>query len=134
MWNIIRNYVISFIVFFIIDILWLGLIAKNIYNKYLGYIIKDNFNWIAAIIFYIIFIIGIQFFVLNPAIEKQSVLYAFLVGGIFGFITYSTYDLTNLATIKQWPMSITIIDIIWGSILSSLTSGISYLIINFFNK
>lgn len=134
MWNIIRNYVISFIVFFIIDILWLGLIAKNIYNKYLGYIIKDNFNWIAAIIFYIIFIIGIQFFVLNPAIEKQSVLYAFLVGGIFGFITYSTYDLTNLATIKQWPISITIIDIIWGSILSSLTSGISYLIINFFNK
>ncbi|MDO7975759.1 DUF2177 family protein [Oceanotoga teriensis] len=134
MWNIIRNYVISFIVFFIIDILWLGLIAKNIYNKYLGYIIKDNFNWIAAIIFYIIFIIGIQFFVLNPAIEKQSVFYAFLVGGIFGFITYSTYDLTNLATIKQWPISITIIDIIWGSILSSLTSGISYLIINFFNK
>ncbi|MDN5343495.1 MAG: hypothetical protein PWP28_2375 [Oceanotoga sp.] len=134
MWNIIRNYVISFIVFFIIDILWLGLIAKNIYNKYLGYIIKDNFNWIAAIIFYIIFIIGIQFFVLNPAIEKQSVLYAFLVGGIFGFITYSTYDLTNLATVKQWPISITIIDIIWGSILSSLTSGISYLIINFFNK
>jgi uncharacterized membrane protein len=120
------------VVFLAIDLVWLGLIAKNLYSKYLGYIMTPNVNWIAAFTFYFIFIVGLMFFVINPAIEKQSFMYALLVGGLFGFITYSTYDLTNLATLKDWPITITVIDLIWGTVLSASVSSVSYWIITTF--
>ncbi|MBF7097394.1 DUF2177 family protein [Alkalibacter mobilis] len=123
-----KMYVVTTIVFFAIDLLWLGLIAKNIYQKYLGYLMKQNVNWVAAVIFYLIFVGGIVFFVVNPAVEKKSFLYALTVGGFFGFIAYATYDLTNLATVKDWPVFITIVDLLWGTFLSGSTSAITYLI------
>lgn len=126
----IRNFVITFIVFMTIDLIWLGVVAKNLYNKYLGYIMTKNINWMAAIIFYIIFVIGMLLFVIQPALAKDSVQYLILYGMAYGFITYATYDLTNLATLKDWPLEITIIDLIWGTTLSTLTSYFSYLIIN----
>lgn len=130
--EMIRNYGITFVVFFAIDLLWLGLVAKNLYAKHLGYIMADKTNWPAAIIFYLLFIAGLIFFAINPALEKNSIVNAFVVGGIFGFITYSTYDMTNLATLKDWPIFITVIDIIWGTVLNSLTAGVSFYIINLF--
>lgn len=72
-----------------------------------------------------------MFFVLNPALEKSSYAYALIVGGLYGFITYSTYDMTNLATLKDWPLTITIIDITWGTVLNALTAMVSFFIINF---
>lgn len=126
----IRNFVITFIVFMTIDLIWLGVVAKNLYNKYLGYIMTKNINWMAAIIFYMIFVIGMLLFVIQPALAKDSVQYLILYGMAYGFITYATYDLTNLATLKDWPLEITIIDLIWGTTLSTLTSYFSYLIIN----
>jgi uncharacterized membrane protein len=115
-----------------IDLIWLGVVAKKLYNKYLGYIMTKNINWIAAVIFYIIFVIGLLIFVIQPAIAKESVQHIILYGMAYGFITYATYDLTNLATLKDWPIEITIIDLIWGTTLSTLTSYFSYLIINRF--
>lgn len=126
----IRNFIITFIVFMTIDLIWLGVVAKNLYNKYLGYIMTKNINWMAAIIFYMIFVIGMLLFVIQPALAKDSVQYLILYGMAYGFITYATYDLTNLATLKDWPLEITIIDLIWGTTLSTLTSYFSYLIIN----
>ena len=93
-----------------------------------------NVNWTAAIVFYLLFIAGLVFFVINPAIEKESLRYALIVGGFFGLITYSTYDLTNLSTLKDWPINITIIDIIWGTILNSATAAITFLVANRFIK
>ena len=90
---------------------------------------KDDPNLFAALIFYLIFVIGLVIFVINPSLEKKSLLSVILTGALFGLISYSTYDLTNLATIKNWPISITIIDLIWGSFVSSSTSLITYLII-----
>ena len=90
---------------------------------------KDNPNLFAALIFYLIFVIGLVIFVINPSLEKKSLLSVILTGALFGLVTYSTYDLTNLATVKNWPISITIIDLIWGSFVSSSTSLITYLII-----
>ena len=130
--NIIRNYLIVFIVFFAIDILWLGFVAKDLYGKHLGHLMRDKTNWPAAVIFYMIFIGGLMFFVLNPALEKSSYAYALIVGGLYGFITYSTYDMTNLATLKDWPLTITIIDITWGTVLNALTAMVSFFIINLF--
>ncbi len=83
-------------------------------------------NWIAAAIFYLIFILGIVFFVIHPALEKGSWTYALFAGLLFGFITYATYDLTNLATIKNWSLKITIIDLIWGTSLGGLVSIITF--------
>jgi uncharacterized membrane protein len=122
-----RNFVITFVVFFAIDLIWLGLIAKNLYAKHLGYIMAEKVNWTAAILFYVLFIIGILYFAITPATSLGNVV---LSGALFGLISYATYDLTNLATIKSWPVIITVIDLVWGTTLSTLTASISYLIID----
>ena len=129
----IKLYVVAFVVFFLIDIIWLAVVAKKLYQNELGYIMSDKPNWIAAIVFYLVFITGVVFFVINPAIDKDSWQYALLAGMFFGFITYSTYDLTNLATLKDWPIKITIIDLIWGTSLGGMVSLFTFLIFKKFN-
>ncbi|PXW89785.1 putative membrane protein [Streptohalobacillus salinus] len=119
-------YLITLVAFFLVDILWLGVVAKNLYKEEIGFIMKAKPNWVAAIIFYLIFILGLVFFVILPALESQSIVDALLRGMFFGFVTYSTYDLTNLATLENWPIKITIIDLIWGTTLGGLVSTISY--------
>ncbi len=128
--DLIIKFLIAFAVFMVIDLIWLGFIAKNVYQKYLGYIMAKKINWVAAVVFYMLFIMGMLFFVINPAIEAQSVQTALINGAAFGFITYATYDLTNLSTLEGWPIQITIIDLIWGTSLATLVSVISYFIIN----
>lgn len=119
-------YMITLAVFFIVDMVWLGLIAKNLYRDQIGFIMKDSPNWIAAIIFYLIFVLGLVFFVIDPALMSESIVEALLRGMFFGFICYATYDLTNLATLENWPVKITIIDLIWGTSLGGLVSMISF--------
>lgn len=116
------SYILTLIVFLIVDLTWLGFIARGIYKKYLGSFLSENVNWTAAIIFYLIYIIGIFIFVIYPAVNKDSVWHAVLLGAIFGILAYSTYDLTNLATLKGWPLQIVIIDIIWGAVLTLIVS------------
>ncbi|TDO71328.1 putative membrane protein [Halanaerobium saccharolyticum] len=127
-----KSYLITIVIFFAIDLVWLGAVAKNLYREQLGFLLKDNFNATAAAIFYLFFVAGMLFFVINRAVELSSWQYALFAGAFFGFITYSTYDMTNLATIKDWPVMITVIDIVWGSFLCAATSLISYLLINYF--
>lgn len=127
-------FVITFVIFMLIDLVWLGVVAKNFYRQQLGFIMTDDVNWVAAIVFYIVFIVGALYFVIVPAIEKGSWTYALTSGMIYGFVTYATYDLTNLATLKDWPLKITIIDLIWGTSLSTMTSVFSYLAITKFIK
>lgn len=127
--QMLRNFVITFVVFMAIDLIWLGVIAKNLYSKYLGYIMTDKVNWGAALLFYVLFIIGLLFFVISPALDKNSWTYAIGDGALYGLLTYATYDLTNLATLKDWPITITVIDMIWGTTLATLTSTISFSII-----
>ncbi len=124
-----KNYFISLAVFLLIDMVWLLFIAKNTYSKYLGYLMAPNPNLVAALVFYLIFIMGLMFFVINPALAKESWQFALLAGLFFGLITYSTYDLTNLATVKDWPLFITVIDMIWGTALGGITAISSYFLI-----
>ncbi|MBP1754334.1 MAG: hypothetical protein H6Q59_732 [Firmicutes bacterium] len=130
----IRNFFISLVVFLIIDMVWLTLIAKSIYSKYLGYLMAPKVNFLAAFIFYIIFIIGLSVFVIHPAFVNDSWRSALFMGMFFGLITYATYDLTNLATVKDWPVFITVIDLIWGSMVSGATAFISFLLIRLFRS
>lgn len=126
-----KLYGLSFVVFFVIDLIWLGIIAKDLYQKQIGHLLKTDVNWAAAIIFYLLFIAGLVYFVLLPHIGPDgNVGKVLLTGAIFGFITYATYDLTNLATLKDWPIQITIIDLIWGTFLGASTSTIAYILYN----
>jgi uncharacterized membrane protein len=115
-------------VFFAIDMLWLGFIAKDFYAKQIGGLMKPDINWTAAIIFYLIFIAGLVVFVITPAVLKNSWTHAVLMGALFGFVCYATYDLTNLAVAKDWPLLVTIIDLIWGAVLAASVSVITFLI------
>ena len=124
----IKLYFIALPVFLAIDMIWLGLIAKNFYAKQIGFLMKSNINWLAAVIFYLLFIVGLVIFVIAPAMQKNSWLQALLLGALFGLIAYATYDLTNLATIKSWPILVTIIDLIWGMTVAGLVSVISFFI------
>lgn len=129
---IIKSYVSAFLVFFAIDMLWLGLIAKNFYGAKLGHLMTPKVLWTPAFIFYMLFVAGILFFVVFPALQKGSWTYALGAGALFGLITYATYDLTNLATLKDWPLVVTLVDLVWGSVLSASTATLSFLIINKF--
>jgi uncharacterized membrane protein len=126
--NLIKIYLITLPVFFAIDMIWLGFIAKNFYREHLGQLLTPNVNWTAAIIFYLLFISGLVVFVISPAIEKQSWVYALAFGAFFGLITYATYDLTNLATLKDWSLTVTLVDLLWGMFLSASVSTISFFI------
>jgi len=124
----IRLFLIALPVFFIIDMVWLVLVARNFYQKQIGFLMRTDVNWIAAIIFYLLFISGLVVFVLTPASEKHSWSHALIYGALFGLITYATYDLTNLATLKDWPLTVTIVDLLWGTVLAASISVVTYFI------
>ena len=123
-----KLYAIAVPVFFLIDLLWLGLIAKPFYDRHLGYILREKVLWGAAIIFYLFFLMGLVFFAVAPAVHSGSFRKAVMLGIFFGFITYQTYELTNYALVRDWPFIVVVVDIAWGMVLSALVSGITYLI------
>lgn len=127
-----KLYAIALPVFFAIDMVWLGLVAKNFYQQQIGYLMTPNVNWMAAILFYLLFIVGLVVFVITPALDQKSWNHAVLYGALFGLISYATYDLTNLATVKNWPLMVTIIDLIWGTTLAASVSTISFFIASYF--
>ena len=125
---LLKLYCIAVPIFFAIDMVWLGVAAKNFYAKHVGFLMKANVNWAAAILFYLLFIAGLVVFVVAPAIEKGSWVRALLFGALFGLVTYATYDLTNLATLKDWPLVVTVVDLIWGTALAASVSVATYFI------
>lgn len=122
----IKLYAVALVVFLAIDMLWLGVIARGMYQKHLGYLMAPEINWWAAFAFYGLFILGLLVFVILPGLEEKSVLNVVWKAALFGLVTYATYDLTNQATVKNWPMLVTIIDLIWGSVLSTIVCFVSY--------
>ena len=110
------------------DMVWLGLVAKRFYRSQIGFLMSSNINWAAAIIFYLLFVVGLVLFVIAPAIGKNSWMHALLFGALFGLITYATYDLSNLATIQDWPLLVTIVDLVWGTALAASVSVLTYFI------
>lgn len=123
-----KLYLIALPVFLAIDMVWLTVIAKNFYAKQIGFLLAKNPNLPAALVFYLLFIAGLVFFVITPSLDKRLWTHALLAGAFFGLVTYATYDLTNLASIKNWPVLVTVVDLIWGMFLSASVSVISYFI------
>jgi uncharacterized membrane protein len=118
-------YFITIPAFFLIDMLWLGLVANKFYQSQIGYLLGPV-NWVAAILFYLLYIIGIIIFAVHPALVSGSFGKAVLLGALFGFFAYATYDFTNLATVKDWPILVTVVDLIWGTVLTGSVAAVSY--------
>lgn len=125
----IKQFLVAFTSFLIIDGLWLTLIAKDFYAKHLGFLMSKTPNLVAAGIFYLIYVFTMVVLIISPAVQKGSLQSAILTGALFGLCAYATYDLTNLVTIKNWPVLVTVVDLIWGTFLSGAVAGISYWII-----
>ncbi len=121
-----KLYLLTIPLFFAFDLLWLGVFAKNLYQNNLAHLLSATVNWPAALSFYAIYIVGILLFAVKPALVEQSLLKAAVWGALFGFFTYATYDLTNLATLRDWPLKIVLIDITWGTLLCTLVASGSY--------
>lgn len=129
-----KIYSITLLIFFLVDIVWLAFISRKLYEVQIGFLLAENVNWVAAGIFYLLYIGGLVFFVILPAIEKNSWTHALFAGSFFGLITYATYDLTNLATIKGWPIFVTVVDLMWGTFLNATTALLTYYIVGKMNK
>lgn len=125
---LIKLYFIALSAFLAIDMLWLGLLAKNFYRQQIGFLMKSEFNWFTAAIFYLIFVTGLVLLVIIPSVEKRSLMHALVYGALLGLVAYSAYDLTNLATLKDWPILVSVIDIAWGATVSAAVSAITYLV------
>jgi uncharacterized membrane protein len=124
--NFIKFYLLSLVIFFVIDMLWLGVIAKNLYSKEIGFLMADKIRWGAALVFYCVYLVGLVFFAIMPAFKQSDWCTALINGSLFGLVCYATYDLTNLATLREWPVRLVVYDLIWGTFISAAVSIISY--------
>ncbi|PVB59718.1 DUF2177 family protein [Labrenzia sp. 011] len=119
-------YFFTVSVFLAVDFIWLSQIATRFYFDRLGHLMMDRPNMAAAAAFYVVFVVGIIIFAVAPALKSGSLGTAVLYGALFGFFTYATYDFTNFATLKNWPISVVIVDIAWGTVLSAFSAGAGY--------
>jgi uncharacterized membrane protein len=117
-----KIYLAMLLAFFAVDMVWLGLVARTFYRNQIGHLMAPTVNWPAAIIFYLLYLLGMLVFVVLPGVESGSLGQTLLRGAFFGLITYATYDLTNLATLRDWPVTVTLVDMAWGTLLGTLVS------------
>ena len=122
-----RLYGVAVVAFLVIDMLWLGVIARSFYRAQIGHLMRPNGNWAAAIVFYLVFVSGIVVLVVWPAIQRHSLSHALVLGALLGLVTYAAYDLTNLATLEGFPLTVALVDLVWGMVLCATVSGITYL-------
>ncbi len=125
--NYIVLYAIALGVFLVIDLIWLGFVARGIYTHFMGSLIADPVNWGAALGFYALFVVGLVYFAIGPAVRQGTLSDAMLNGALYGLFTYATYDLTNYAVLKGYPAAIVPIDIAWGVFLACSVSALAYL-------
>lgn len=122
----IGTYAITLVIFFAIDLVWLGVVAKDFYRQHIGHLMSAEVNWGAAVLFYLVYIGGIVFFAVKPAFDTGSATRALMHGAAFGFIAYATYDLTNQATMRDWPALVTVVDLAWGTVLTATVAYLAY--------
>jgi uncharacterized membrane protein len=118
-------YGITLALFFLIDMIWLGAAAKGFYRRHLGAFLSPKVHWGAALLFYLLYVAGLLVFVVRPALLRGAPLEALLPGALFGLICYATYDLSNMATLKDWPLIVTVVDLAWGTVLGGAVSLLS---------
>lgn len=124
------HFLAAGLIFVVIDSLWIGIVANKFYKKQMGSLLLDKPKFVPAVIFYVISVAAMVVLVIDPALQADSVAKGFALGAVFGLASYATYDLTNAATIKGWPKAVTVVDIMWGTVLTALVCGISTIILS----
>ncbi|MBG6146579.1 MAG: DUF2177 family protein [Roseibium album] len=119
-------YIATALVFLAVDYVWLSQVATRFYFDRIGHLLMDKPNMAAAGAFYIIYVVGIVVFAVAPALKSESLATAVIYGAMFGFFTYATYDVTNYATLRNWPVIVTVVDVSWGTALSAFSAGMGY--------
>lgn len=126
------GYVVALLTFFLADMAWLGTMAPRFYRPTLGDIAVSGVNLPPAIVFYALYPVGLLIFATIPALKSGSVTTAVVLGALFGFFTYATYDLTNQATLRNWTLQLTLVDVAWGIILAAITSAVTFWVVSRF--
>ena len=117
--SFVKTYLYTLIPFLVLDALWLGLVAPAFYKAQIGHLMAATPNLLAALVFYLLYVAGLVVFVTGQAgALKQTA----LRGAFFGLLCYATYDLTNLATLRDWPLLVTVVDLVWGTFASAVTA------------
>lgn len=119
----VKTYAVMFLAFLLVDGAWLGLIAKNMYQRQIGHLMTETVVWGAAFLFYALYIAGIFYFAVLPS---GSLPESIIKGALLGGLCYATYDLTNWATLRGWPAPVVFLDIFWGMVLTGLIVGIGW--------
>jgi uncharacterized membrane protein len=114
----------------VIDAVWLSVVANKFYKSQLGPLLLEKPNMIAAVLFYVIFVVGIVVFTVMPAVSAGEWKLALGYGALLGLVTYATYDLTNLSTLKNFPVTVVIVDMVWGTVLTATVATLTYLVVN----
>jgi uncharacterized membrane protein len=114
-----KCYLLALVGLLALDGIWLGCVGWPFYRSQIGFLLSESPNWAAAGVFYLLFTAGLVVFVISPSLRGGSVSLAVLRGGFFGLLCYATYDLTNLATVKGWPLLVTVVDLVWGTVLTA---------------
>lgn len=121
------TYAVALIVFLALDLAWLGWVARGFYRAQLGGLLSPDVRWGAAILFYLLFVAAVVVFAVMPALERASLTRAIVSGGFFGLVAYAAYDLTNLATLRDFPAVMAVVDMAWGTFLTAATAAAGYL-------
>lgn len=130
----VKIYGITLVIFLILDSFWLSIISPGLYQQQIGHLLATQVNWAAAVLFYLLFIAGLVVFAVKPSLQQDSWKSALRTGAFFGLVCYATYDLTNHATMRDWPLMITAIDLLWGTFICGMTTTISFFTIKKLSK
>lgn len=123
-------YGIATLILFVLDFIWLGVVAKDFYSNQLGNLMVDQVKFGIASAFYLTYTVGIVILAVKPALDANNILIAVGYAALFGFLAYGTYNFTNMSTLKDWPMMMSLVDIVWGTTLTTITATVTYLIMN----
>jgi uncharacterized membrane protein len=126
MLQFLKAYGIGAVVCFGLDLVWLGVVAREFYQRELGYLMRPDIRWVPAVLFYLLYVAALVVIVVAPSVEKQSLGRAVVLGAFFGLAAYAAYDLTSLALIKDYPLVAAVVDLAWGTILSATVSAAAY--------
>ncbi len=121
-----KLYLPTAVVFFAIDLVWLGVVAAGFYQRHLGHLLAENVQWGPALLFYLIFIAGMLVFAVLPGLAAGSLTRALALGAFLGFMAYATFDLTCLALFRDFPTVVVVVDMIWGTVLSTTVTAAGY--------
>lgn len=122
----VKLYAVALPTFLVIDLIWLGVVARSFYQGQMGHLMRAQVNWAAAIAFYLLFVAGIVVLAVWPALERESFGLALALGALLGLVTYAAYDLTNLATLEGFPLTVALVDLCWGTVLCATVTAITY--------